>query len=86
MRGAGEGVNKMIRKHICIRAFPYYFSMCYDDLIDMLRKTGSGVILLSFNNKHIFLQIIVYADDIMLISRSPYGLSMTGDHLLIFRA
>ena len=60
--------------------------MCYDDLINMSCKAYPGVILLSFNNKHIFLQIIVYADDIMLISRSPYGLSMTGDHLLIFRA
>ena len=56
-----------------------YFSICYDDLIDMLRKAGSGVILISFNNKRIFLQIIVYADDIMLISRSPYGLKQLID-------
>ena len=48
-----------------------YFIMCYDDLVYMLRKTGSGVLLLSKNNRRILIQIIVYADDILLISKSP---------------
>ena len=56
-----------------------YFSACYDDLIDMLKRTGSGFILLSLNGKRIFLQIIVYADDILLISRSPFGLKLLID-------
>ena len=61
-----------------------YFSICYDDLIELLRKTGSGVILISFNNKRIFLQIIVYADDILLVSKSPYGLAELIDVTLRF--
>ena len=36
-----------------------YFIMCYDDLVHILRKTGSGVLLLSKNNKRILIQIIV---------------------------
>ena len=52
-----------------------YFSLCYDKLISMLRRTGSGVLLYSFHKCNILLQIIVYADDIVLVSRSPNGLA-----------
>ena len=61
-----------------------YFSMCYDDLVYMLRKTGSGVLFLSLNNKRILIQIIVYADDILLISKSPSGLASLIDCTLTF--
>lgn len=52
-----------------------YFSMCYDELVKMLRKTGSGVLFTSFVKNNIMIQIIVYADDVILISKSPYGLA-----------
>ena len=61
-----------------------YFSMCYDDLIEMIQKIGSGVILLCLNDKKVFLQIIVYADDILLVSKSPYGLAELIDTTLHF--
>ena len=52
-----------------------YFSMCYDDLVKMLRKTGSGVLFCSSFFNSILIQIIVYADDVILISKSPFGLA-----------
>ena len=52
-----------------------FFSMCYDDLVKMVRTTGSGIMLLCLNNKRVLLQIIIYADDILLVSKSPYGLA-----------
>ena len=55
-----------------------FFSICYDTLVKMLRKTGAGTLLKAFKGqraKLILLQIIIYADDILLLSRSPSGLS-----------
>ena len=52
-----------------------YFSICYDDLVHDLRYVGAGTFLHSSRNKRILLFILIYADDIILIARSPYGLS-----------
>ena len=52
-----------------------YFSICYDDLVHDLRLVGAGTYLKSAYSKLILLFILIYADDIILISRSPYGLS-----------
>ena len=52
-----------------------YFAICYDDLINELRITGAGFLFNLLNNNRILIQIIVYADDIVLIARSPFGLA-----------
>ena len=52
-----------------------YFSICYDDLVHDLRKVGAGVLITGFRNLRLLLYILVYADDIILIAKSPYGLS-----------
>ncbi len=52
----------------------YLFSCCYDELVSALRKNGSGILLIVLDVKRILIQIIVYADDIILFARSPYGL------------
>ena len=52
----------------------YYFSICYDDLINMLKYVGAGVLLNSSFGRRFLLYILIYADDIILVARSPYGL------------
>ena len=61
-----------------------YFSICYDDLVHDLRLLGSGVFLNGFKNIRLLLFILIYADDILLISRSPYGLSRLIDTTILF--
>ena len=50
------------------------FSICYDDLIYCLYKTGAGILLSIPGKRRILLCIIVYADDILLLAKSPFGL------------
>ena len=52
----------------------FLFSACYDDLVNDLKRTGAGILLKGSNYTHYFLFIIIYADDILLVSTSPYGL------------
>ena len=49
------------------------FSCCYDDLVDILDRTGIGV-LIQTPKGFILLCVLVYADDIILIASSPHGL------------
>ena len=50
------------------------FSSCYDDLVKILKRIGSGVLLNCIDNKFTLLFILIYADDIVLIASSPNGL------------
>jgi len=61
-----------------------YFSICYDDLVHDLRLVGAGVFLNGLRNARLLLFILIYADDILLISRSPYGLSRLIDVTVLF--
>ena len=49
------------------------FSWCYDDLVYELERTGIGILIKTISS-FIVLCILVYADDILLISASPSGL------------
>ena len=51
-----------------------YFSACYDDLVEELKKNGSGVLVETGISKRLLLFVLIYADDVILFSRSPYGL------------
>ena len=51
------------------------FSACYDDLVHDLESCGSGVLINSVG-KYILLHILIYVDDIFLVSQSPYGLKI----------
>ena len=50
------------------------FSACYDDLVDLLYAIGAGVLVRSLNDKFTLICVIIYADDVILFSQSPYGL------------
>lgn len=50
------------------------FSICYDDLVNILYATGSGILFKDSNQKFVFICVLIYADDILLIAKSPYGL------------
>ena len=50
------------------------FSLCYDDLVKILKRIGAGVLLNCINNRLTLLFILIYADDIVLITSSPNGL------------
>ena len=52
------------------------FSACYDDLVHDIESCGSGVLINTVGIKYILLCILIYADDILLVSRSPYGLEI----------
>ena len=60
------------------------FSACYDDLIECLYKTGVGVLLKTPECKRILLCILVYADDILLLAKSPFGLMELIQKTLLF--
>ena len=60
----GQGV----KQGGCLSAF--LFAICYDDLIEEIRKTAAGTWL-----KDRFLQIIIFADDICICAASSNGLS-----------
>ena len=62
----------------------YYFSMCYDDLVYMLNHVGAGTLLKSSLGRLLLLYILIYADDIILVARSPYGLGKLIDVTLTF--
>ena len=51
------------------------FSACYDDLADELENTGVGILYKTLN-RFILLCVLIYADDILLIASSPYGLKL----------
>ena len=50
------------------------FSSCYDDLVDLLHVVGAGVLVKSHNGMFTLICVIIYADDVILFSQSPYGL------------
>ena len=43
-------------------------------LVHDLNKSGAGVLFNCRSKKYILLQILTYADDVLLMARSPYGL------------
>ena len=59
--------SKGVKQGGCISAL--IFSCCYDDLIQECQKSCAGIFV-----HETFLNIIVYADDILLVSASPFGL------------
>ena len=59
------------------------FSCCYDDLVEELERTGIGVLVKTLT-KFILLCTIVYADDVVLIASSPYGLRKLIGKTLLF--
>ena len=48
--------------------------MCIDDLLKELRKAGAGTVIRTLLKLCIILFAIIYADDIILVAKSPYGL------------
>ena len=50
------------------------FSACYDDLVDLLHTVGAGILIRSLNDNSTFICVLIYADDVILFSQSPYGL------------
>ena len=52
----------------------YLFAACYDDLVIELETTGAGILIQTFSSNQIFIFVIIYADDVFLISTSPHGL------------
>ncbi len=52
------------------------FSMCSDDLVKEFRKAGAGVLVNVLLKMRVLLFAIIYADDIILVARSPYALSV----------
>ena len=50
------------------------FSSCYDDLVEDLNQTGAGILFSYDNNRYKFICVLIYADDIFLMSASPTGL------------
>ena len=61
-----------------------YFSICYDTLIENLKHVGAGVLLNVSFYIRILLYILIYADDIVLVSSSPYGLRKLIDVTIAF--
>ena len=47
-----------------------------DDVAHNVKSCGSGVLINTVGIKYILLCILIYADDILLVSRSPYGLEI----------
>lgn len=60
------------------------FSSCYDDLVHSLERTGIGVLYSCIGNQMKLICIIVYADDVVLIASSPYGLKCLIEKVFIF--
>jgi len=56
---------------------PFLFAIYTDDIIVQMRKSGFGIRIGS-----IFAGCLLYADDIVLISCSYYGLQQEGQHPL----
>ena len=51
-----------------------FFSMCTDDLVKELRRTGAAAVVKTLLKLRVILFAIIYADDIILVANSPYGL------------
>ena len=64
----------------------YIFAMCYDDLVVKLTMTSSGILICCVQNEYMFLCVIIYADDILLMARSPWGLKLLIDETFKFAA
>ena len=62
----------------------YYFAACYDTLISALKVTGAGVIITNSLNNRFLLFILIYADDIILVAKSVYGLGRLIDATMRF--
>ena len=62
----------------------YLFSACYDDLVLELRNTGAGILIFSGNNNFTCVFVIIYADDVLLVSSSPNGLKSLIDKAFLF--
>ena len=60
------------------------FAACYDDLADATYKTGAGLLVECTNNKYMLICILIYADDIVLISASPNGLKSLIETAFLF--
>lgn len=50
------------------------FAACYDDLVDMLRCVGAGVLIKTLGENLTLVFVIIYADDVILFAKSPFGL------------
>ena len=50
------------------------FSSCYDDLVDMLRSVGAGILIKTAGKNLSLIFVLIYADDVILFSTSPFGL------------
>lgn len=61
----------------CLSSF--LFSICYDDLIDEIKSLNAGVFI---NTQHV--QLIIYADDILLVASSILGLLQLYDCTIKF--
>ena len=59
------------------------FAACYDDLADALERTGVGI-LMKTSGDHILLCVIIYADDVLLLSSSPFGLRVLIEKTFLF--
>ena len=62
----------------------YYFAVCYDKLVTLLKVIGAGVIITNSFSKRLLLFILIYADDIILIAKSIYGLGRLIDATMNF--
>ena len=60
------------------------FASCNDDLVELLLEIGAGVLLSTCNGKYRFICVLIYADDIILFSRSPNGLKKLIECTFIF--
>ena len=60
------------------------FSACYDDLVNELKTTGSGILFETSSGKFTLLSVLIYADDVLLMARSPGGLKALINKTLLF--
>ena len=60
------------------------FSMCYDDHVDALENTSASILISCTNNRFKLICVIIYADDVLLVAASPYGLRCLIKEVFIF--
>ena len=61
------------------------FAACYDDLAFSLESTGIGVLVKAIDG-FVLICVLIYADDVILIASSPYGLQTLIRKTLTFAA
>jgi len=61
------------------------FSACYDNLATELQRTGIGVLLKSLDG-FTLICVIIYADDVLLVASSPFGLKILINKTFSFAA